>query len=161
MTEGGRVWRFGDAVSIEDISPLHYMLDPADRARMCLARLDPRFGVEVRPGDVIVAGRLFGFGPGHDHGVLALREAGVAAVIAVSFGFQFYRHAVSHGLPVVECAEAAAALETESRVTIDRNGNILDIALQQTYRGVVPTGPAADILKAGGLMPFLRGQIST
>lgn len=160
MIEGGRVWRFGDAVSIEDISPLHYMLDPADRATMCLARLNPRFGVEVRPGDIIVAGRLFGFGPGHDHGVLALREAGVAAVIAVSFGFQFYRHAVSHGLLVVECPEAVAALKPGSRVAIEGGGTIVDIERRQTFRGVVPEGPAADILSAGGLMPFLRHQIS-
>ena len=99
----GRVWRFGDAVSIEAISPLRYMLSPQGRGRAFLAQLDAAFAAAEKDGDLIVAGRMFGHGPGHDHAVLAIKEAGIAGVVATSFAPQFFRHAIGHGLLVARC----------------------------------------------------------
>lgn len=67
--------------------PLRYMLSPEGRGRDCLELIDPDFAAAEKSGDLIVAGALFGHGhsPGHDHAVLAIREAGIARVVARSF----------------------------------------------------------------------------
>ena len=69
---------------------------------------DPDFATKVMPGDIIVAGKNFGCGSSREHAPMALKAAGVAAVIAESFARIFYRNAFNMGLPILECPEAAA-----------------------------------------------------
>ena len=49
-------------------------------------------------GDIIVAGRNFGCGSGREQAPVALKEAGVGAVVAGSFARIFYRNAINIGL---------------------------------------------------------------
>lgn len=70
--------------------------------------LDPEFSSKVRKGDVIVAGRNFGCGSSREQAPVALKEAGVAAVVAKSFARIFYRNAINIGLPLVEADVSCA-----------------------------------------------------
>lgn len=54
-------------------------------------------------GAVIVAGKNFGCGSSREQAAIALREAGVVAVIAPSFARIFFRNAINIGLPAIEC----------------------------------------------------------
>jgi 3-isopropylmalate/(R)-2-methylmalate dehydratase small subunit len=155
----GRVWAFGDDVGIEAISPLRYMLSPEGRGRHCLEFVDRAFAAADKDGDLIVAGRLFGHGPGHDHSILAIKEAGIAGVIAASFAPQFFRHAVGHGLLVVTAPGAPQAIAAGDDVEVDfETGEITDLANGSRLRGTVPEGPAREVVAAGGLIPFIRAQ---
>lgn len=171
MTAGwvrtGRVWHFGDAVSIEAISPLRYMLSPQGRGRACLAQLDPAFAAAEKDGDLIVAGRMFGHGPGHDHAVLAIKEAGIAGVVATSFAPQFFRHAIGHGLLVARCPaplpEFYAGPEPPAGAELRVDflaGSAVDGGTGRRWDVDVPGGPARDIVAAGGLVPFLRDRLA-
>ncbi len=62
--------------------------------------LSGTFAKEVSPGDIIVAGKNFGCGSSREQAVIALKAAGVSAVVAKSFARIFYRNAVNLGLPV-------------------------------------------------------------
>lgn len=156
----GTAWVFGDRIGIEDISPLRFMLDTAERAAHCLERIDGEFAKVVRPGDIIVAGSLFGLGPGHDHAILALKETGIAMIVARSFGFQFYRHAIDHGLAVRE-GDVFGHVESGEPVVVDTSRNMLTVpSTGHDFPLKAPEGPAADILAAGGLMPFLRRTLA-
>jgi 3-isopropylmalate/(R)-2-methylmalate dehydratase small subunit len=156
----GRVWRFGDAVSVEAISPLRYMLAPRGRGRACLKSVDPDFAAADKDGDLILAGRMFGHGPGHDHAILAIKEAGVAGVLATSFAPQFFRHAVGHGLLVARCPHELASSFTGPDLEVDFDrGNARDPVSGASWDVEVPAGPAQDIVAAGGLVPFLRGRL--
>ncbi len=108
MTEaGGRVWKLGDNVDTDALAPGLYMKQPlAELARHCLESIDPAFASQVRPGDVIVAGRNFGMGSSREQAVQALRHLGVAAVLAKSFAGIFYRNALNLGLLALVCADA-------------------------------------------------------
>jgi 3-isopropylmalate/(R)-2-methylmalate dehydratase small subunit len=156
----GRVWAFGHRVGVETISPLKYMFDTHDRARDCLAQLDPTFGHEVQPGDILVAGALFGHGPGHDHANLALRETGIAGIVARSFAPQFFRHSIDHGLPVVACSEILDLACAGDRLRVDFiSGEIENLGTGARAVGSPPEGPALAILRAGGLVPFIETRL--
>lgn len=157
----GRAWAFGDRVSVEYISPLRYMFQPEGRGAACLKFLDRAFAAAEKDGDYIVAGSHFGQGPGHDHAVLAIREAGIAGVIARSFAPQFFRHAVVHGLPVATCDDILDIVRPGDVVSFDfARGAGRNMTTAAEITGDVPRATAADIVRSGGLIPFLRGELS-
>jgi 3-isopropylmalate/(R)-2-methylmalate dehydratase small subunit len=157
----GRTWRFGDHVSIEQISPLRFMLAPKGRGRACMKSLRPDFAEAEKEGDLIVAGRMFGHGPGHDHAILAIREAGVVGVVATSFAPQFFRHAIGHGLLVAQCSQAVDIAADGDVVSVDFNaGRGRNTTTGVEFTADVPAGPARDIIAAGGLVPFLRARLN-
>ena len=60
MNADGRVFRYGDNVDTDVIIPARYLntSDPAELAAHCMEDLDASFAQSVKPGDVIVAGRI-------------------------------------------------------------------------------------------------------
>jgi 3-isopropylmalate/(R)-2-methylmalate dehydratase small subunit len=159
LVRSGRVWVFGDRVGVETISPLKYMFDTEHRARDCLAEVDPEFGRQVNPGDIVVTGALFGHGPGHDHANIAMAETGIGGIVARSFAPQFFRHSIDHGLLVAECPEILEITSAGDELRVDfAAGEIENLSTGATARAQVPQGPAAEIVLAGGLIPFIEAQ---
>lgn len=62
---------------------------------------DPTFAERVQPGDVIVGGRNFGYGHPHYPPMVALRDLGIAAVLAESFSPGFWRGETYNGMPLL------------------------------------------------------------
>jgi 3-isopropylmalate/(R)-2-methylmalate dehydratase small subunit len=157
----GRAWAFGDEVSIEYISPLRFVISPEGRGANCLRYLDAEFAATRKSGDLIVAGTMFGQGPGHDHAILAIKEAGIVGVIARSFAPQFFRHAIGHGLLVSECDEILGLVAGGDRVSMDfATGKGTNLSTGAVISATVPAGPAMEIITAGGLVPYLREYLS-
>jgi methanogen homoaconitase small subunit len=100
----GRAWTFGDDVDTDVIIPGKYLRtkDLALLASHVMEGVDPNFSAQVRIGDLMVAGRNFGCGSSREQAPVALKEAGIAAVVASSFARIFYRNAINIGLPLVE-----------------------------------------------------------
>jgi methanogen homoaconitase small subunit len=100
----GRAWIFGDDVDTDVIIPGKYLRtkDLALLASHVMEGVDPNFSAQVRIGDLMVAGRNFGCGSSREQAPVALKEAGIAAVVASSFARIFYRNAINIGLPLVE-----------------------------------------------------------
>ena len=65
---------------------------------MCNGRCDPEFAKKVKKGDIIVGGRNFGCGSSREHAPIALKGAGISAVVAESFARIFYRNSINIGL---------------------------------------------------------------
>jgi 3-isopropylmalate dehydratase small subunit len=98
----GRAWVFGDDVNTDVMAPGLWFKSPMEEmAKHCLEAVDPRFAREVRPGDIVVAGRRFGIGSAREQAAMALAHLGVGAVLAVSFGRIFHRNALNFGLPAL------------------------------------------------------------
>jgi len=153
----GRVFLLGDGISTDAIMPGRYNVttDPDGLRRACLIEARPDFVEEVQPGDVIVAGRNFGCGSSREHAPLAIKQNGVAAVIAAGFARIFYRNAVNIGLPVIRCAEAHLVLRDGDRVSVDTlSGEITGPS--GTLYGEAPSGVALRIIEAGSLVGLIR-----
>jgi 3-isopropylmalate/(R)-2-methylmalate dehydratase small subunit len=153
----GRVFLLGDGVSTDAIMPGRYNVttDPDALRRACLIEARPDFVDEVQPGDVIVAGRNFGCGSSREHAPLAIKQNGVAAVIAAGFSRIFYRNAVNIGLPVIRCEEAHRVLRERDEVTVNTlSGEI--VGPNGVLRGEPPSGVALRIIEAGSLLELIR-----
>ncbi|MCS7173619.1 MAG: hypothetical protein N0A24_09665 [Armatimonadetes bacterium] len=100
----GRVWKFGHDISTDLLAPGAYAVAPLEeRKHHVLEAVRPEFAREVRPGDVVVAGRNFGCGSSRETAPEGLLALGVACVLAESFARIFFRNAVPLGLPVLPC----------------------------------------------------------
>lgn len=153
----GQVHRFGDEVNTDVILPGRYLSlrKPEELGRHCLEGLDPDFVQRVRPGDILAVGRNFGCGSSREHAVIALKAAGVAAIVAHSAARIFFRNAVNLGLPVLVCPEAAGALVGGERARIALE--TMDISQNGRSWRAPPLGDEVRaILAAGGLVPRVR-----
>ena len=124
-----KVYKYPDNVDTDVIIPARYLNAPDEKslASHCMEDIDAAFAGSVEPGDVVVAGANFGCGSSREHAPLALKACGVKCVIAASFARIFYRNAINIGFPILECPEAAAAIQPGDKVTVDfQTGVITD-----------------------------------
>ena len=93
----GTVFRYGRDIDTDVIIPARYLntSDPQELAAHCMEDLDTTFVERVQPGDIIVADENFGCGSSREHAPIAIKAAGVDAVIAKSFARIFYRNAIN------------------------------------------------------------------
>ena len=152
-----RVFKLGDGISTDTIIPGRYNVttDLAALGKACLIEARPDFAGAVRPGDVIVAGRNFGCGSSREHAPLAIKAAGVAAVVARSFARIFYRNAVNIGLPVIVCDPLYDRVQDGDPIAVDvRAGSIL--VNGETLQGDPPAPVALAIMGAGSLVDLIK-----
>ncbi|MCX6770447.1 MAG: 3-isopropylmalate dehydratase [Candidatus Micrarchaeota archaeon] len=152
-----RVWKFGNAINTDLITPGRYNIttDRRELAKVAFIEHRPEFAREVKKGDFIVAGRNFGCGSSRETAVTALLECGVAAIIAPSFARIFYRNAINNGLLLVTADEAFISGVEESHQLEMRDGSVVNLTTgKSAAAGVSPMLLA--LQKHGGLLSFLK-----
>jgi len=157
----GKVWKFGDNIDTDLIIAARYLntSDPHELAKHVMEDADPEFVKKMKPGDIIVAGENFGCGSSREHAPIALKAAGVAAVVAKSFARIFYRNAFNTGLPIFELKEADKINEGDLISIRMDEGVIEDINKNVRYR-FSPIPPfMQELIACGGLMNYARAQI--
>ncbi len=159
----GHAHKYGDHVDTDVIIPARYLAssDADTLAAHCMEDLDADFVRKVQPDDLIVAGRNFGCGSSREHAPLALKAAGVSAVIAESFARIFYRNALNIGLPIIESEEAARGIESGDEVEVDLEAGVIhNLTRNQDYTFPPLVGPAAELVAAGGLRPLVAQRLA-
>lgn len=154
-----KVYKYGDNVDTDVIIPARYLNAPDEKslASHCMEDIDASFASTVEPGDIIVAGANFGCGSSREHAPIAIRESGVACVIAKSFARIFYRNAINIGLPILECPAASEAINEGDVVAINFDtGVITDETTGQTFQAAPFPPFIQKIIKAGGLMKSIQ-----
>ena len=160
MNAQGHVFKYGDNIDTDVIIPARYLnsSDPADLAAHCMEDIDADFVNKVQAGDIIVAEKNFGCGSSREHAPIAIKAAGVSCVIAETFARIFYRNAINIGLPIIECPEAAAAIESGDEVSVDfDSGVIRNITKGTSYQGQAFPPFMQKIITAGGLVNYING----
>ena len=158
----GKAHKYGDHIDTDVIIPARYLTltDPDELAGHCMEDLDAEFINKVQSGDVIVAGKNFGCGSSREHAPIAIKAAGVRAVVAASFARIFYRNALNIGLPLVESPEASAGIDDGNEVEIDLEAGIVrNITKEEEYQFAPLTGIAAELLAAGGLREIVKQRV--
>ena len=110
----GKVFKYGDNVDTDVIIPARYLnsSDPKELATHCMEDIDKDFVNNVKEGDIMVANKNFGCGSSREHAPISIKASGISCVIAETFARIFYRNAINIGLPIIECPEAAKAIQT-------------------------------------------------
>ena len=158
----GKVWKFGDNIDTDLIIAARYLntSDASELAKYVMEDADPAFVSKMNPGDIIVAGENFGCGSSREHAPIALKEAGVAAVIAPTFARIFYRNAFNMGLPIFELPESAEIEEGDTvRVDMDA-GEIINVSQAKTYKFTPIPEFMQELVDAGGLIEFAKQEIA-
>ncbi len=159
MQYQGTVHRYGRDIDTDVIIPARYLTtsEPAELAKHCLEDLDVNFVNKVKQGDIIVAEENFGCGSSREHAPIAIKAAGVDAVIAKSFARIFYRNSINTGLAILECPEAVDAIKDGDTVSVDTaTGTITDVTTGETFTAQAFPPFIADIIEQGGLINRTR-----
>jgi 3-isopropylmalate/(R)-2-methylmalate dehydratase small subunit len=157
----GKVWTFGKDIDTDLIIAARYLNTsvPEELAKHVMEDADPEFVTKMSVGDVIVADENFGCGSSREHAPIALKAAGVAAVIAPTFARIFYRNAFNMGLPIFELKEANEIKEGDE-ITIDMDaGTITNNTNSKTYNFTPIPAFMQELIDAGGLMNFAENEI--
>ncbi len=157
----GKVWKFGDNIDTDLIIPARYLntSDPHELAKHVMEDADPEFPKKVQPGDIIVAGYNFGSGSSREHAPIALKAAGVSAVIAKSFARIFYRNSFNMGLPIFEVLESDEINEGDLvKIDLD-NGTIHNFETNKTYNFTPIPDFMQELIAAGGLINYAKEEI--
>ncbi len=159
MKAAGRVHKYGDNVDTDVIIPARHLntADHAELASHCMEDIDPDFVKKVQPGDIMVGGMNFGCGSSREHAPIAIHASGISCVIAATFARIFFRNAINIGLPILECPEAAAAIQAGDQVEVDFDtGVITDVTRGETYRAQPFPPFMKEIMEAGGLLKSIK-----
>ena len=153
----GRIFKFGDAISTDAIIPGRYNVttDAAALGKACFIEARPDFANTAQPGDVIVGGRNFGCGSSREHAPMAIKAAGIQAVIARSFARIFYRNAINIGLPVLQCDAVYDAVAEGDTVSIEIRSGSIEVN-GKMFRGETPGPVAVAIMEAGTLIDLIK-----
>ena len=158
----GKVFKYGDNVDTDVIIPARYLNAPSpeELAKHCMEDIDASFATTVKPGDIIVGGANFGCGSSREHAPISIRACGVRCVIAASFARIFYRNAINIGFPILECPEAAAAINNGDIVSVDfATGKIVDETTGETFQAVALPPFIEKIVEHNGLLPYLKARM--
>jgi 3-isopropylmalate/(R)-2-methylmalate dehydratase small subunit len=158
----GKVWRFGDDIDTDAIIPARYLntSDPGELARHVMEDADKEFPTKIQAGDIIVAGKNFGCGSSREHAPIAIKAAGIQAVIARSFARIFYRNSFNIGLPIFESEKASEKIKEGEIIEIDADSGIIrNITAGEEYTANPIPPFMQELIKAGGLIEWTKRRM--
>jgi len=158
----GRVWKYGDEIDTDIIYPGKYLVsfDPLEAAKHAMEGIETDFYKKISKGDILVVGKNFGSGSAREQAALALKYAGVEAVIAEVFPRTFYRNAINVGLPVVEIKGIKDKIDEKDEIEVDLDqGLIRNLTKKENYQFMPQPPFILEILKIGGAVPYYKNRI--
>jgi 3-isopropylmalate/(R)-2-methylmalate dehydratase small subunit len=156
----GRCWKFGPNIPTDALVKSQYVFEPMEEiVRHVLEDHDPRFPLEVQPGDIVVAGFHFGQSSGRAIATKALRATGIGCVVSDAFSRTFYRNAFEIGLPSLEVPDATDIVEDGDRIVVDIAEGFFRNDTSGVERHVPPASPfLLRMLAAGGLIALTQSD---
>lgn len=165
MKVRGKAWRFGANINSDLIYPNRYFKPRYEKGEMgshVMSGADPDFPEKVSPGDIIVGGPNFGCGSGREEAAACIREAGIGALLAPSFGRIFTRNCANLGVPVIVCPGIDEQIKEGDEIEIDLKGGVIR-NITTDFETKVPPIPSEmlDLFSDGGLAEYTRRKSAT
>ncbi|HNR67161.1 MAG TPA: 3-isopropylmalate dehydratase small subunit [bacterium] len=154
----GRVWKYGDDINTDVIFPGKYtytVTDPGEMAKIAFEDLDPNFAKQVRPGDIIVAGKNFGCGSSREQAAFCFKYAQVGAVVARSFSRLYFRNCINAGLPALTLPQSPDIFQSGETISVDLQKGIIRCTAGEYSFPPLPEAVLGIFLE-GGLIPYTR-----
>ena len=156
----GRAWSFGRNVNTDLIFPKVWFrptYEPGEMASHLMVGIDKDFPNKVSRGDIIVGGQNFGCGSSREEAAAAMKEAGIAAVVAPSFGRLFTRNAINVGLPIVTSPRIDEQIAQGDEIEIDLASGTLRNLRSGYQTRLPPMAPESlKLIDDGGIANYTR-----
>ena len=152
----GKEWVLGDDIDTDIIIPTEYLALKTidDMKQYGFSPLRPELADQIKPGDIIVAGKNFGCGSSREQAPEIIKALGIQCVIAKSFARIFFRNSINNGLLLIEQPTLYDDIKEGDTISVVMNEHV-------DYNG--KTYPIAalpenlmDIIRAGGLVKAMR-----
>ena len=152
----GKVWVLGDDIDTDIIIPTEYLALKSiqDMTPFAFSPLRPELAEQIKPGDMIVAGKNFGCGSSREQAPEIIKSLGVRCVIAKSFARIFFRNSINNGLLLIENDALQAVVKEGDTITVKVNQDIEHNG--QYYEITSLPQNLVDIISAGGLVKAMR-----
>ena len=152
----GKVWVLGDDIDTDIIIPTEYLALKTieDMKQYGFSPLRPELAGQIKPGDIIVAGKNFGCGSSREQAPEVIKALGIPCIIAKSFARIFYRNALNNGLLLLEQPNLHDVVKEGDTITVTVNEDV-------DYKGTkypIASLPEnlMEIIEAGGLVKAMR-----
>ena len=153
----GRVWKFGDSIETDAINPYYRYPTMEELKLHTMEAYRPEFPVEVRPGDILVAGRNFGCGSSRPG--LVLREVGIAVIIAESVSRLFLRNSIARAIPIFMAPGITGLIADGETLEVDYpQGRVTNTASGKSIAMRKFPPLIEKIFACGGLPEFARAR---
>ncbi|PMP84878.1 3-isopropylmalate dehydratase small subunit [Thermodesulfobium acidiphilum] len=153
---------FGNNIDTDLIIAARYLTETneVELGKNLFKDLRPNFVNEMNKGDIIVAGNNFGCGSSREHAPLAIKGAGISAVIANSFARIFFRNAINVGLPIFVTSENLNSIEEGDKLSINASeGILLNKTKNKTYKFDPYPEFLLNLVQIGGLFNFTKNRL--
>ena len=151
-----RIWLLGDDIDTDIIIPTEYLAlkSVEDMKPYAFSPLRPELAGQIRPGDIIVAGKNFGCGSSREQAPEVIKALGIRAIVAKSYARIFFRNSINNGLLLMENPDLGdeAREGQEAEVTV---GEKITVNGKDYPVAALPQN-LLDILEAGGLVKAMR-----
>jgi len=155
----GRVaWIFPDNFDADMIVGYENITETdADKlAKICMSNFDPKFLEYVKPGDIIVAGKNFGYGHPHTQPLIALQKLGINCIIAETFFPAFFRNSISFGILSIECDNITKEVNRWDELEVDAvSAEIRNLTTGKILRAKHLPKVVLEIISKGNLVSYL------
>lgn len=162
----GRVWKFGDNIDTDVITPPDLLFGVPGAAEWQLIKensfraVRKEFYKQVKPGDILVAGRNFGFGSHREQANTVLPLLGFQAVIAESFARIYFRNSIAVGFPIFEVPDITKIVEEGEELQIDMiSWTVTNLNSGKSCRIEPHSDTVARILEAGSIFEMMKKKI--
>jgi 3-isopropylmalate/(R)-2-methylmalate dehydratase small subunit len=149
----GKAWVFGDNLDVDrEIIPFRKfdqgLINMDNLGTFCMTYVDPDFPKKLNKGDIMVVGSNMGCGHDHRQANYAIKQCGIAVVLAESFD----RNSINVGLPVVEYEGIKQKVKEGDELEVDlRAGKITDLTNGELLEFTPLPDFLLDILEADGI----------
>lgn len=167
MVIKGKVWKFGDNIDTDIITPADttsFGLGDAEEIQLlkenAFRSLHPAFYKRVKPGDFLVAGRNFGLGSHREQANTVLVTLGFAAVIAESIARLFFRNSVAIGFHALQVPGITTLVEEGDELRIDLERWRLQNLTNGKETAIEPYSDLVrQIIESGGIVEVLKARV--
>ena len=157
----GRVWKYGDNINTDIISPPAYMeLSVKDAAKYAMSTVDTEFAKECRQGDIFVAEHNLGSGSSRETSPLTLRELGIRTIIAKDYARIFYRNCINVGILAIECADTDKIARFDELEIDCEAGKIYNRTKDERYVCDKIPEHIMSLVNCGGMVEYLDKKIN-
>lgn len=157
---------FGDGVPLDEgVMAFKFAIERVTDPKLLIPHLfeqiDPSFAARVKPGDIVVAGKDFGFGKPHTQGFIAMAALNMA-VLCESMPHKSLRRAVAIGLPVLTgCTAAAGFVKNGDELEVDFETGAARNHTTSATQEFAPMPPILrDIVANGGSAGSMRAFLA-
>lgn len=152
----GTVWKVGDNVNTESITPSHWLHSGHELMMEHIGEiLIPEFPKKVKKGDIWVGGTNLGCSSSRN-APLFLKDRGIGVIVCNTASRIFYRNALNSGLPIFEIGPAVQKIRMGDKLRVNiHTGEMENLSTGEKIQANPFPRFIMEILDAGGINKYI------